>query len=346
MPPAAASCACALARARASDGGDEQDAHGEALSEVRPPCCLRTRGGTARGKSLRGRRNEPGPRQWRRHANPHPASPSPPSPPWPSSAPARPRCSPCATAWPGGRARRSGRRWATCAGCSACRRPRCWGWACCCSRRRCCSASSSCWAPATCSTSACASSPAAASRWCRADGDAPLAPPPRARLFGEALLTASTNPKPILFFTALFPQFLDAHAPLLPQFLVLTGLFMALSFTSLVTYALLASRARALLARPRFSLWLDRSVGAIFVALRRGACSRCAGRRPDARRGAILESSSQPACTRRQRDNLPPRQEPRQRRCQHPSPRRRWVAATCARARASSSRTCAAPRSA
>ena len=89
---------------------------------------------------------------------------------------------------------------------------------------------------------------------------------PRLRLFGEALLTASTNPKPILFFTALFPQFLDAHAPLLPQFLVLTGLFMALSFTSLVTYALLASRARALLARPRFSLWLGRSVGAIFVA--------------------------------------------------------------------------------
>ena len=87
----------------------------------------------------------------------------------------------------------------------------------------------------------------------------------RLRLFGEALLTASTNPKPILFFTALFPQFLDAHAPLLPQFLVLTGLFMALSFASLVTYALLASRARALLARPRFTLWLNRGVGAIFV---------------------------------------------------------------------------------
>jgi threonine/homoserine/homoserine lactone efflux protein len=98
-----------------------------------------------------------------------------------------------------------------------------------------------------------------------AASDAPLAPPSRARLFGEAVLTASTNPKPILFFTALFPQFIDAHAPLLPQFLVLTGVFMALSFASLFTYSLLASRARALLARPRFSLWLGRSVGAIFV---------------------------------------------------------------------------------
>ena len=99
-----------------------------------------------------------------------------------------------------------------------------------------------------------------------AAGDMPLAPPARARLFGEALLTASTNPKPILFFTALFPQFLDVRAPLLPQFLVLTGLFMGLSFASLATYSLLASRARALLARPRFSAWLNRSMGAIFVA--------------------------------------------------------------------------------
>ena len=98
------------------------------------------------------------------------------------------------------------------------------------------------------------------------DGATAAPRPAPLRLFGEALLTAGTNPKPILFFTALFPQFLDAHAPLLPQFLVLTGLFMALSFASLATYAALASRARALLARPRFTLWLDRGVGAIFVA--------------------------------------------------------------------------------
>jgi threonine/homoserine/homoserine lactone efflux protein len=95
-------------------------------------------------------------------------------------------------------------------------------------------------------------------------GDA-LRPTPR-KLFVEAVLTASTNPKPILFFTALFPQFLDPHAPLAPQFFALTGLFMALSFVSLITYALLASRARAVLMRPRFSLWVNRTVGAIFVA--------------------------------------------------------------------------------
>lgn len=110
-------------------------------------------------------------------------------------------------------------------------------------------------------------------------GDAATAPPRPARLFGEALLTAGTNPKPILFFTALFPQFLAADAPLLPQFLLLTGVFMGLSFVSLAAYAALASRARALLARPRFSLWLGRGVGAIFVAF---GAALLAWRRPAA----------------------------------------------------------------
>jgi threonine/homoserine/homoserine lactone efflux protein len=43
-------------------------------------------------------------------------------------------------------------------------------------------------------------------------------------------------------------------------------LFMALSFVSLVSYSMLASRARAVLVRPRFSLWMNRAVGSIFVA--------------------------------------------------------------------------------
>ena len=86
------------------------------------------------------------------------------------------------------------------------------------------------------------------------------------RLFGEAVLTAVTNPKPILFFTALFPQFLDARAALLPQFFLLTGVVMALSLCSLLAYSLLATRARGLLLRARFARWVDRVVGAVFVA--------------------------------------------------------------------------------
>jgi threonine/homoserine/homoserine lactone efflux protein len=90
--------------------------------------------------------------------------------------------------------------------------------------------------------------------------------PGRHKLYGEAFLTAATNPKALLFFTALFPQFVDARAPLLPQFLVLTGIFMLLSYLTHIGYALLASRARGMLLRPMFAKWVNRVVGAAFIS--------------------------------------------------------------------------------
>lgn len=86
------------------------------------------------------------------------------------------------------------------------------------------------------------------------------------RLYREAFFLATTNPKPILFFTALFPQFIDAQTPLLPQFFVLTGIFMALSFSALIGYAAIGARARTLLIRPRSAKWINRVVGAAFVS--------------------------------------------------------------------------------
>jgi homoserine/homoserine lactone efflux protein len=98
-------------------------------------------------------------------------------------------------------------------------------------------------------------------------------------LFREAFLLASSNPKPILFFTALFPQFVNSEAPLLPQFLVLTGIFMALSFITLVSYALGASRAKRFLLKPHFATWVNRVVGVVFVAF---GAALLALRRPEA----------------------------------------------------------------
>jgi len=85
-------------------------------------------------------------------------------------------------------------------------------------------------------------------------------------LLREGFLLAATNPKPILFFTALFPQFISAQAPLLTQFFVLTGIFMGLSFLTLIGYALLASRARSALLKPLAVKWFNRLVGAVFVS--------------------------------------------------------------------------------
>jgi threonine/homoserine/homoserine lactone efflux protein len=85
------------------------------------------------------------------------------------------------------------------------------------------------------------------------------------KLYKSAFLTAVTNPKATMFFTALFPQFIDQGAALLPQFLILTGIFVALSLVSLTLYAAQASRAKGVLTRPSLSRWVSRVVGTTFI---------------------------------------------------------------------------------
>ncbi len=89
--------------------------------------------------------------------------------------------------------------------------------------------------------------------------------PTRLKLYKSAFFTALSNPKATLFFTALFPQFINQGAALLPQFLILTAIFMALSVSSLSLYAALASRAKGILKRPELSCWVSRVVGVTFI---------------------------------------------------------------------------------
>lgn len=90
--------------------------------------------------------------------------------------------------------------------------------------------------------------------------------PRRGKLFAEAFLTAATNPKALLFFTALFPQFLHADSPLLPQFLILMAVFMVLSYLTHQGFAIIASRANGLLLRPALTRWVNRVLGATFIS--------------------------------------------------------------------------------
>lgn len=64
------------------------------------------------------------------------------------------------------------------------------------------------------------------------------------RLYGQGLLVALTNPKAIIFTTALFPQFIQVSEPLIPQFSLLVITFMLFSFVCLLGYALLAHKAK------------------------------------------------------------------------------------------------------
>ena len=85
------------------------------------------------------------------------------------------------------------------------------------------------------------------------------------RLFAQGFLVGLSNPKAMLFFGALFPQFLDPAAPQVPQFLVLGATFVFFELGWLMVYALTASRAQGWLQQPHRARQFNRLTGAVFL---------------------------------------------------------------------------------
>ncbi len=84
-------------------------------------------------------------------------------------------------------------------------------------------------------------------------------------VYFHALGIALSNPKAIIFLTALFPQFIQEKSPLLPQFTTLMSTLMIFSFGFLMLYAFLAHSARRWLLKPGRINILNRTSGSIFV---------------------------------------------------------------------------------
>ena len=85
--------------------------------------------------------------------------------------------------------------------------------------------------------------------------------------FVEGFLLAATNPKAILFFIAIFPQFLNIETSLLPQFFTMTLIFMSISFASLFSYGFVAKSAKKFFSSHRGMLWFHRLTGGLFVGM-------------------------------------------------------------------------------
>jgi len=74
------------------------------------------------------------------------------------------------------------------------------------------------------------------------------------------------NPKAILFFTALLPQFIDPAEPLLAQFVILAVTSVVLEFLVLLGYGGLAGRAAVAAQKPELTRWINRVSGSLLVA--------------------------------------------------------------------------------
>ena len=83
----------------------------------------------------------------------------------------------------------------------------------------------------------------------------------------QAMLVSWSNPKSILFLSAVFPSFLDTGNALAPQFTIMFSTIIMLVASIHVFYALLALRARRKLATGKARQWMSRVSGLTFVGL-------------------------------------------------------------------------------
>ncbi len=99
----------------------------------------------------------------------------------------------------------------------------------------------------------------------RADGGVRAATRDWATL-GRGFALQAANPKALMFFVALLPQFIDPARPIVLQILILGVTSVVIEFFVLAGYGYLAARAAAIAHEPRFVALSNRVSGGMLVA--------------------------------------------------------------------------------
>ncbi|MDN7140641.1 LysE family transporter [Pseudomonas sp. JQ170] len=87
---------------------------------------------------------------------------------------------------------------------------------------------------------------------------------PLALVFRGFLVNVS-NPKALIFMLAVLPQFINPHAPLLPQYLIITATMVTVDLLVMAGYTGLASRVLRLLRTPKQQRRMNRTFAGLFL---------------------------------------------------------------------------------
>ena len=85
------------------------------------------------------------------------------------------------------------------------------------------------------------------------------------KLFSQGLITQLANPKAIIFFTALLPEFITTNENVLLQFFILGVTSIVCEFPVLVAYGWIAERGRRLMPKGRLAALPDRVAGMFLI---------------------------------------------------------------------------------
>jgi threonine/homoserine/homoserine lactone efflux protein len=87
----------------------------------------------------------------------------------------------------------------------------------------------------------------------------------RGRIFVNGFVLQAANPKALVFFTALLPQFIDPRGGVVAQVAILAVTSVVIEFLVLLAYGALAGRLTSWAARPRFRTLANRVAGSMLV---------------------------------------------------------------------------------
>ena len=91
--------------------------------------------------------------------------------------------------------------------------------------------------------------------------------PSSKRLFMQGFWVAAGNPKAIIFFSALFPQFISADKASACHFALLLGLLTVIAFVCMMIYACGGARIKEMLRGTVVSRYINKVLGTAFVGL-------------------------------------------------------------------------------
>lgn len=94
--------------------------------------------------------------------------------------------------------------------------------------------------------------------------------PSAGQRFRQGLLVSLLNPKPIVFFMALFPQFIDPQQPFVPQFSILSGIFCFLVIVIHSLYGLFAHSVKMKMSSGNIFRKLNKTGGMVFMCFAAG----------------------------------------------------------------------------
>lgn len=83
--------------------------------------------------------------------------------------------------------------------------------------------------------------------------------------FTNGLVTQGANPKALIFFTALLPQFIDPRSAVAGQVLILGISSIVIELGVLGMYVVACHSARGMVRRPRVAAMLDRAGGVLLI---------------------------------------------------------------------------------